>query len=154
MIASIMMVTTPPDTAAQPSSDLRIPSSVEGMGSAHGASGQEYEDVHQEPGEQQQPDGQPRQRQRAARHLRHDALQRLAVDLVRRRIAANPRLLGMARGRHAISRAKYPWSGAPMRGPWALFILSTGGAAVNAQAGALLPRRAIWHDTRIDKNRL
>src|SRR3954468_21718230 len=117
MIASMMIVTTPPETAAQPSSDLRIAASVAGMASAYRAAGQEYENVHQEPGEQQQPDGEPRQRQRAARHLRHDALQRLVVDLVRRRMAANPRLLGKARGRHAISRAKYPWSGAPIRGP-------------------------------------
>ena len=73
---------------------------------------QEHEGVDQKPGEQQQPDGQPRQGQRAARHLRHDALQRVVIDLVRRRITANPRLLGMARGRHAISRATYRWSGA------------------------------------------
>src|SRR5215204_5298075 len=116
LLGGLMLVTTPPETAAQPSSDLRIACSVAGMASAHRASGQEHEDVHQEPGEQQQPDGQPRQRQRAARHLRHDALHRLVVDLVRRRVAANPRRLGKARGRHAISRSKYPWSGASMRG--------------------------------------
>src|SRR5215212_3539836 len=114
LLGGLMWWTTPAETAAQPSSDLRIAASVAGMASAHRAARQEHEDVHQEPGEEQQPDGQPRQRQRAARHLRHDALQRLVVDLVGRRVAANPRRLGKARGRHGDPR-DVTVGGAPMQ---------------------------------------
>src|SRR3954470_4628803 len=80
----MITVTTPVTTTTQRSSERRMASSVAGIASAHHTARQEHEEVDVEPGEEQKPDGQPRERERSARHLAHDALQRRILDRLRR----------------------------------------------------------------------
>src|SRR5262249_22257827 len=90
MIASMITLTTPIEIAAQRSSDLTMPSSEIGTGSAHHAARQEHQEVDQQPSREEQAGGERRERKRAARNLPHYAFQ-ILVRRTRRHGLPEPR---------------------------------------------------------------